>query len=328
MRTMHPLHIVYLNGPDIDRLGLDDTEILDAVESGLDAQGRQRAVMGPDTQLVPETDRSGHFDVSGGVIESLGLAGVMVAGAFGNNHEIGLPSEAGMLTLFDPATGVPLAIMNANSLMHIRTGAMTAVGAKYLARKASKVLGHLGAGASAYWNIRLLNHLFDFDEIRVHSPAAQAREMLDALSQELGKRVTSAHRREECVRGADIVVDASQRPTAARVEIELLDTEWIRPGTLVITCATMGGDHMNGAAMRGGTMDKVVVDDGNRYIGNAKNGHAQLGEIVAQRRPGRERDAEIILYRQCGLALADVALASVVLDKAGAMSIGQTLRWE
>ncbi len=325
---MHPLHIVYLNGPDIDRLGLDNTEILDAVESGLDAHGRQRAVMGPSTQLLPETGRSGHFDVSGGVIETLGLAGVMVAGAFVNNHEIGLPSEAGMLTLFDPATGVPLAIMNANSLMHIRTGAMTAVGAKYLARKASKVLGHLGAGTSAYWNIRLLNHLFDFDEIRVHSSAARGREALDALSQELGKQVTSLHRREECVRGADIVVDASQPPTAARVETELLETEWIRPGTLVITCATMSGDHMSSAAMQGGIVDKVVVDDGNLYTGDANNGHAQLGQIVAQRRPGRERDAEVILYRQCGLALADVALASVVLDKAGAVSIGQTLRWE
>jgi ornithine cyclodeaminase len=325
---MHPLHIVYLNGPDIDRLGLDDTEILDAVESGLDAQGRQQAVMGPGTQLVSQTGRSGHFDVSGSLNESLGLAGVMVAGAFVKNHEIGLPSESGMLALFDPATGVPFAVLNANSLIHMRTGAMTAVGAKYLARKTSKVLGHLGAGATAYWNIRLLNHLFDFDEIRVHSPAARARDTLDALSQKLGKQVTSVDRREECVRGADIVVDASQPSTGARVETEPLETEWIRPGTLVIACATMGGDHMNSDAMRGGTMDKMVIDDGNRSTADARNGHADLGQIVAQRRPGRERDAEVILYRQCGLALADVALAGVVLDKAGAMSIGQTLRWE
>jgi len=325
---MHPLHIVYLNGPDIDRLGLDNTEILDAVESGLDAHGRQRAVMGPGTQLVPETGRSGHFDVSGSVLESLGLAGVMVAGAFVNNHEIGLPSEAGMLTLFDPATGVPLAVLNANSLMHIRTGAMTAVCAKYLARKTSKVLGHLGAGASAYWNIRLLNHLFDFDEIRVHSPAARARDTLDALSQKLGKQVTSVRNREECVRGADIVVDASQPPTAALAETELLETEWIRPGTLVIDCATSSGARLRSPPTLAGIIDKVVVDDGTACSDDANNGHADLGQIVAQRRPGRERDAEVILYRQCGLALADLALASVVLDRAGAMSIGQTLRWE
>ena len=74
--------------------------------------------------------------------------------------------------LFDPRTGAPQAILDGAGITDMRTGAMTAVGAKYLARKNSKILGHIGARGSAYWNVRLLDHLFDFDEIRVHSQAA------------------------------------------------------------------------------------------------------------------------------------------------------------
>ena len=64
----------------------------------------------------------------------------------------------------------------------MRTGAMTAVGAKYLARKNSKVLGHIGARGTSYWNVRLLDHLFDFDEIRVHSRRKDSREAFAATA--------------------------------------------------------------------------------------------------------------------------------------------------
>ena len=123
---------------------------------------------------------TGHFNVLRGVVQPLELAGVKVVGDFVDNYKVGLPSEIGLLTLFNPSTGVPLAIINATSLTAMRTGAMTALGAKYLARKGSRVLGHIGARGTSYWNIRLLNHLFDFDEIRVHSKRAESREGLAA----------------------------------------------------------------------------------------------------------------------------------------------------
>ena len=177
---MHPLHIVYLNGPDIERLSLRDEEILAAVEGGLEAQGRKQVVIEPRVHLVPENSAIGHFNVLRGVIHPLGLAGVKVVGDFVDNYQIGLPSEIAILTLFDPATGVPLAILNATSLTDMRTGATTALGARYLARKDSKILGHVGARGTSYWNIRLLSHFFDFDEIRVHSKRRESREALAA----------------------------------------------------------------------------------------------------------------------------------------------------
>jgi len=334
---MHPLHIVYLNGPDIQRLALSNTEILDAVESGLEAQGREAVVIEPRMHLVPNDSATGHFNVLRGVIHPLGLAGVKVVGDFVGNYEIGLPSEIGMLTLFDPDTGAPLAIMNATTLTAMRTGAMTALGAKYLARKNSKVLGHIGARGSSYWNVRLLNHLFDFSEIRVHSRRPESRNAFaNRLARDLGKPVHAVDDWRTCVEGADIVVEASRLEQPA----PLLKTAWIKPGALVIPYGTMSAVELSLTDI----MSKVVVDDWGQCRKGLPFGalrqhveldklteatlHAELGQIVAKLRPGREREEETILFWHRGLALSDIALGSVILDKAGELSIGQTLRWE
>jgi alanine dehydrogenase len=84
---------------------------------------------------------------------------------------------------------VPTAIVDGSHLItDMRTGAITAIGAKYLARKASKVLGHIGARGTAYWNVRLLDSLFDFDEIRVHSRRPESRDAFGALSKPISAR--------------------------------------------------------------------------------------------------------------------------------------------
>src|SRR5207302_9845788 len=142
----------------------------------------------------------------------------------------GLPSELGLLLLMDPANGVPKAIIDGSHLTDMRTGAVTAIGAKYLARKGSKVLGHVGARGTAYWNVRLLDRLFDFDEIRVHSRRPESRNAFaQRLSSDLRKKVTATSDWEACARGADIVVEASRltQPTP------LLRTDWIKPGGFV-----------------------------------------------------------------------------------------------
>src|ERR1700745_2140032 len=113
-----------------------------------------------------------------------------------------------ILNLFDPATGMPKAILDATAITDMRTGALTAIGAKHLARKGSCVLGHIGARGTAYWNVRLLDHLFDFEEIRVHSRRPKSRDAFAAkLSQDLGKPVVAVENWQHCVQGADIVVE-------------------------------------------------------------------------------------------------------------------------
>ena len=333
---MQPIHFTYLNGPDIDRLALSDTEILDAVERGLDAQGKGAVVIEPRVHLVPQDSSLGHFNVLRGVVLPLGLAGVKVVGDFVNNYKVGLPSELALLNLFDPTTGVPKAILDATSITDMRTGAMTALGGKYLARKTSKVLGHIGARGTSYWNIRLLNHYFDFDEIRVHSKRAESRDAFaQRLSKDLGKPVTAVDSWEGCVRGADIVVEASRLPEPQ----PLLKTEWIKPGALVMPYGTMSAVELSLTDI----VDKVVVDDWGQCRKGLPYGalrrhvdldkiteqtlHAELGQIVAGVKTGRDSDRETILFWHRGLSLSDIALGHALLQKAELMGLGQTLRF-
>ena len=330
------LSLTYLSGADVEHLAMTDAEILDAVEQGLDAQGKRAVVIEPRVHLVPHDSSLGHFNVLRGVIHPLGLAGVKVVGDFVNNYQLGLPSEPGVLTLFDMATGIPKAIVDATVLTGMRTGAMTALGGKYLARKASKVLGHIGARGTAYWNIKLLSHYFDFDEIRVHSRRAKSRSVLaERLCRELGKPVLAVDSWEHCVRGADIVVEASRLAAPE----PLLRTEWIKPGALVVPYGTMSAVELSLSDI----MDKVVVDDWGqcraglpfgalrRHVDsgkiNAQNLHAELGQIVAGLKSGRQSDLETILFWHRGLSLSDIALGHAMLKKAEAMHLGQTLQF-
>jgi len=330
------IEIVYLNGPDVAALALTDDEILGAVEGALRAQGLGQTVLEPRVHLVPESSAKGHFNVLRGVVGPLGVAGVKVVGDFVDNWQLGLPSELAVLNLFDPATGAPRAILDASALTDMRTGAMSALGAKHLARKGSKVLGHIGARGTAYWNVRLLDRLFGFDEIRVHSRRAESRQAFAAtLSRDLGKPVMATADWESCVRGADIVVEASRLPEPQ----PLLRTEWIKPGALVIPYGTMSAVEITLTDI----MTKVVVDDWGqcrkgmpfgalrRHVDEGRlhegNLHAELGQIVAGLKAPREHDDETNLFWHRGLALSDIALGCAMLDKARRLGLGQMLRF-
>jgi alanine dehydrogenase len=333
---MQPIHLTFLNGPDVERIALTDTEILAAVERGLEAQGRKQVVIEPRVHLVPQDSSLGHFNVLRGAVLPLGLAGVKVVGDFVNNYKVGLPSELAVLNLFDPTTGVPIAILDATSLTDMRTGAMTALGGKFLARKNSKILGHIGARGTSYWNIRLLSRFFEFDEIRVHSRRPESRTAFaKKLTEDLGRPVVAVDSWEDCVRDADIVVEASRLPEPQ----PLLKTEWIKAGALVVPYGTMSTVELSLTDI----MSKVVVDDWGqcrkglpygalrRHVDSDKlteqNLHAELGQIVAGIKPGRENEQETILFWHRGLSLSDIALGHAMLAKAKALGVGQTLRF-
>ena len=333
---MKRIDITYLNGPDVERLALGDAEILAAVEGALAAQGRGETVIEPRVHLIPESSAKGHFNVLRGYVKPLGVAGVKVVSDYVDNYKLGLPSEMALLNLFDPETGMPLAVIDATAITDMRTGAMTALGAKYLARKSSKVLGHIGARGTAYWNVRLLDHLFGFDEIRVHSKRPESRKAFaERLSRDLGKRVKVTEDWESTVRGADIVVEASRLPQPQA----LLRTQWIAKGAFVVPYGTMSAVELSLTDI----MDKIVVDDWGQcrkglpfgalraHVESDRlseaNLHAELGQVVAGLKPGRERDDETILFWHRGLSTSDIALGHALLAKAKAESVGQTLRF-
>ena len=332
---MDPLYLTYLNALDVEALALADDEILAAIEASLAAQGRGETVIEPRMHLKPNAGQNGHFNVLRGAFRPPNYAGVKVISDYVDNYKAGLPSEMGILLLMDPLNGVPRAIIDGSHLTDMRTGAMTAVGAKHLARKGSKVLGHIGARGSSYWNVRLLDHLFDFDEIRVHSRRPESREAFGArLERDLGKRITVTDDWRSCLEGADIVVEASRLDAPQ----PLLRTEWIRPGTFVVPYGTMSAVEITLTDI----MDKLVVDDWGQCKGgqfgslrahveagklSEETLYAEMGQIVAGLKPGRERDDETILFWHRGLSLSDIALGSAMLDKAARLGMGHRLRY-
>ncbi|WP_433988778.1 N-((2S)-2-amino-2-carboxyethyl)-L-glutamate dehydrogenase (plasmid) [Pseudoseohaeicola sp. NH-UV-7] len=333
--TMPPVYFDYLNRFDIEDLALTDAEILAAIEDSLTMQGRGETEIEPRTHIRPRAGVEGHFNVLrgwiGGEIDS---AGVKVVGDFVDNYKDGRPSEYGLLTLFDPRNGAPKALVDATGITEMRTGAITALGAKYLAPKNPKVLAHIGARGTAYWNIRLLCHLFDFEEVRVHSRRPESREAFAAkLEADLGRKIVVTEDWQSCLEGADIMVEASRLPEPK----VMFKTEWVKKGALVIPYGTMSTVELNLTDI----MDKVVMDDWGQAHGifgalrahvdagklTADNLHAELGQIVAGEKPGRESADETILFWHRGLSLSDIALGHMMLGKAAAMGIGQRLRF-
>jgi alanine dehydrogenase len=330
------LELTYLNGPDVERLALTDDEILAAVEAALRAQGEGATVLEPRMHLKPDPAVDGHFNVLRGAVRPLGLAGVKVVGDFHGNYRHGLPSEMGLLALFDPGTGRPVAVVDAAGITDMRTGAVTALGARHLAPRGARVLAHIGARGTAYWNVRLTARVLDgLEEIRVHSRRPESRDAFAArLEADLGRPVTVTGDWESCVRGADVVVEASRLEAPE----PLLRTEWIAPGALVVPYGTMSAVELSLTAI----MDKVVVDDWGqagagpfgalrRHVDEglvtAESLHAELGQIVAGLRPGRESEEETILFWHRGLSTTDVALGHALLAKAERLGVGQTLRY-
>ncbi len=333
---MRELYLTYLNRLDVEAAALADEEIIAAIEAALAMQGRGEAVIEPRVHLEPNAGAEGHFNVLRGAIGGeIGLAGVKVVGDFVGNYTRDLPSELGLLCLFDPGTGAPVAIIDASGVTDMRTGAVTAVGAKYLAPGRPKILGHIGARGTAYWNVRLLDRLFGFEEIRVHSRRAASRdEFARRLTRELGKQVVATADWRSCAEGADIVVEASRLSAPE----PLLRTDWIKPGALVIPYGTMSAVELSLTDI----MSKIVVDD----WGQCRSGkfgalrahveagkltedtlHAELGQIVAGLRPGRESEQETILLWHRGLSLSDIALGHAILAKAASAGAGQRLRY-
>jgi alanine dehydrogenase len=332
---VNEIKLTYLNGPDINQLAMSDQEILHAVEEGLRAAGKGETVIEPRMHLKPDPAFNGHFNVLRGYVAPLNAAGVKIVGDYVDNYKQDLPSEMALLNLFDPRTGMPRAILDATAITEMRTGALTALGAKYLAPEKPKVLGHIGARGTAYWNVRLLDFLFDFEEIKVHSRRVESRNSFaERLSKDLNKSVSATDDWQSCLEGADVMVEASRLPAPE----PLFKTEWIKKGALVIpygTMSTLEFDHTD-------IMDKIVVDDrGQMNAGplgalrphinagkvSSDTVHGEIGEIVAGTLPGRESGNETILFWHRGLATSDIALGAAMLEKAKQLGLGQQLRY-
>lgn len=336
--TTREIWLRFLSGPDIDSLEITDAEILASIDEVVAAHGRGETVFEPRMHLAPNNGGVGHFNVLRGHVSTLGergVSGIKVVGDFVPNYLEGLPSELAMATLFDPVNGVPLAIMDATLITEARTGAMTAIGAKYLARPDSRILGHVGARGTAFSNVTMLDGMFDLDEIRITSRRAESRDAFaERLREVTDTPVVVFDEADGVFDGADILVEATRltEPQA------LLRREHIRPGAFVVPYGTVSAVD----PLLLDVIDKVVVDDWREsqsgrfgalrsHVDSGRLSpetlYAQLGEIASGQKPGRESADERILFWHRGLSILDVALGHLVLTRAEQADVGTMLRY-
>ena len=310
--------------------------MLTVVEEALAAQGKGETTLDPRVQHVPDTDVPGHFNVLRATVWPTGFSGVKVVGDFPRNYERGLPSELALITLYDPRTGMPVAIVDGTEITERRTGAVTALGGRHLGPRTPRVLGHVGARGTAFANVTMLDRLFDFEEIRVTSRRRESRAAFgSALESALGKPVRVVETIRETVDGADVVVEA-MRLTAPE---PILRTAWLRDCRLLVPYGTMSAlelDVLDG-------IDKVVVDDWRQCrqddgfgalrphvragLLTADTLYGELADVVAGAKAGRESEGERILFWHRGLATTDVAVAALVYRLAVDAGLGTTVRY-
>lgn len=329
---MNGIDILFLSKEDVDALDLDLATVMGAVEMGLEAHGQGKVIMPSKDHLVLDYPEK-LFNILKGYVEPIDTAGVKVIGDFQGNYQYNLPSELALITLYRPETGAPFAIVDGTLITWMRTGAVTAIGAKYLANPGSRVLGHIGSRGTAWYNVPMLDLLFDFDEIRVTSKRAESRERFAAqMAARLGKTILVKDTPEETVRDADIIVDASR---LLEHQVLVRDT-WVKPGALIQPY----GAVLSVEATLPFTVDKVVVDDWNQcqqsqygqfasliQEGELRDEHiyGEIGEVVAGIKPGRQSADERILFWHKGFAVSDIVVGHLAYETAKEKGIGTTL---
>lgn len=329
---MASVEVLFLSKEDIDALDLTLDEIMDAIEVGLKAHGEGKVIM-PSKDHLPLAYPEKLFNILKGYVAPVNSCGVKVIGDFQKNYEHGMPSEFATLTLFRPETGAPYAIINATSTTWMRTGAVTAVGAKYLACEKPRVLGHIGARGTSWYNVAMLDRLFDFEEIRVTSKRPESRERFAAeMSEKLGKKIEVKDNAADTVRDADIIIDASRL-----VEHEVLvPDKLVKPGALLQPY----GAVLSVERSLPYTVDKFIVDDWNQckqsqygqFAGLIQAGelgdehcYGEIGEVVAGIKPGRESNDERIIFWHKGFAVSDIMIGHLAFEKASEKGVGTPL---
>jgi len=273
---------------------------------------------------------NGEVDIKSGFVEDFELIGTKIASGYYDNHKLGLPPGMAVIVLLDLKTSMPLAIMDGSYITAYRTGAAGAVAASVLARKESSKVGVIGAGTQGRMQVLALNELFKLEEIRVWDiDEKMASRYATEMSTLLGIGVQNLSNRENVVRGSDIVVTVtpSKKP--------LVEVNWIEKGMHInaIGADGPGKQEHDPAIVR--LADKIVVDSFSqcRRIGEIQHAisqglisdhdiHAEIGEILLGKMPGRESDDEITFFDSTGLAAQDIAAAHVVLKAAREKRLG------
>lgn len=253
---------------------------------------------------------------------------VKIVSVYGGNPELGLPTVTATVLVLDPQTGMPLALMEGDSLTALRTGAAGGVAARYLARKDAKTVALFGAGVQARAQLQAAMAVRTIARVLIVDPfQAAAQRLADDISTWSGApQAILADSPQAAVAQADIVLAATTATTP------LFDGNDLKPGTHVtgVGSFTPQMQEIDAHTIRRARVvvdqrDAALAEAGDIIIGKAVI-DAEIGEIINGDKPGRQSETEITFFKSVGLAVQDAVTAAAVLKAAEAKKLGTVIQ--
>ena len=317
--------LLYLSMQDIETVALPMIEIIEALEVMFKEKGEGRVEMPPKPGIHTRPDAFIHAMPA--YIPKLESAGIKWVSGYPDNQSKGLPYISGLLILNDPDTGLPLAVMDASWITAMRTGAATAVAAKYLARPESSSAGIIACGVQGRSNLEALACLFKLETVKVFDIFPEVAENYAAdMQAKLDITIEVVASAEAAVRDTDIVVTSGP---ILKSPNPVIPADWLKSGGFASPVDF--DSYWQGPALA--QADKLATDDRAQmeyyrqegYFKSTPMPYADLGEIIAGKMPGRESEEERTVSINLGLALDDMATAILIYKRALDMGIGLKL---
>lgn len=318
--------LLYLSQADVVATGLGMREIIDELEVAFQEKGEGRVEMPPKPGIHPGGGDN-FIHAMPAYIPALKSAGMKWVSGFPENERMGLPYISGLLILNDPDTGMPISVMDCIWITAMRTGAATAVSAKYLARPDSLSVGVLGCGVQGRSNVEALAVKYPLEKVMAYDTSkAAAKRYAAEVSERFGLTVDVVDNPKQAVSDCDIVVTAGPILKEPHATIQ---AGWMDDGTFASLVDFDSYWHADALQ----ESSKFCTDDTAQlrhyqqigYFQNIPSVHADLGELVARKKPGRETAEEITMTANLGLALDDMAVAPLIYRRAVKQGIGTWL---
>jgi ornithine cyclodeaminase/alanine dehydrogenase-like protein (mu-crystallin family) len=314
--------MLYLSRNDVKRVGLKMQTIIDALEKMFTEKGQGQTEMPPKPVIHLGPDSFIHAMPA--YIPSIEAAGIKWVSTHPENPKKNLPAIAGLIILNNSKTGTPLSVMDCRWITAMRTGAATAIAAKYLARKDSSTVGIIACGVQGRSNLEALTCLFDIKKVKAYDIYPEAALKFAAeMSKKLRLDIEVVEKPRQAVTGLDIVITSGPIRKNPKPVIQ---AGWLDEGSFA--SAVDYDSYWTGDALA--QIDKLATDDiaqmdYYRQIGDFKQTpipYADIGEIVAGIKPGRQSNSERTLTMNMGIALDDMATAPLIYKLAKQKGIG------
>jgi 2,3-diaminopropionate biosynthesis protein SbnB len=330
---MSDIEFVYLNQADVRATGIDMKLAMQAVEDSFVHHHQGRVILPYKTVLDMGERERGRCNAMpayiGGEYDVFGIK--WIAGFPQNPVRFGLPRGTGLLILNSAAKGIPLAVMDCTLLSAMRTGAVTGVGAKYLARPDSKSVAMIGAGVQARTQLEaLLVAIPGLKQVRAYDIRKEtAEKYAEEMSRKFGLEVRTVATAEDAVRNADIVV------TGTVADEPIVKEAWMKPGSFFSAVGSYQEEEFDVVL----NSDKIVVDSLEHVLHRetpvialmlqrnmiTSEKVTDLGAIICGEAPSRENPQERIFFSPIGMSTEDICLTKKVYDLAREKGIGQKL---